>query len=598
MNKNISEEKLVQHFSEIAEFELPKEAVQRDIEDIRKLLSDQEKDKSSAGKNVWRMIMQDKTTRYISAATIIFAVFIAMQFLPESQLNAAQLLTKVSQNMRKFTIVKSVTENYFPGQTEPVDFETHIVDYNRKQAFIVYSKGYLHQLDYEKMIWSVYRPEDNTMVVQPLSGEWPGPDEQVDEYIKKLSQEGLEIHQSELLEDGVKLTVIEYNEILNNISVDPNKYMSNTMINNTIVKRIHTKLWVNRNELYLSRAELSYYDVQDNLILTKKSTSEPAESAPVDIYELGVPADVTIINKVPDERVKEIKSQINDHKSGFLKNYMAIQLENIVETDGTESMIEGMVIYSQGKKLRVDVYRRQLSQNIDKGISTDVGTLLNYSIARLSPYVSQKICPRAIRIYDGLLAHKLVEDEGELVLRTPLRRPEGDEYGDDDIDDFGWRVLWMMGEPERMYEDDFSKENDLLGMEVTSQSQFGQLPERKVLYIDSAKDYCFRRYIEEKRADAPWQKDENWLESVEDKWNIVETTNITDVTEYAQTSDGQWYPKTMHLKMTTRFPFRENSDKTYEENRIIRIYLLEENPNLPDKLFDTEQLSIPESEEE
>ena len=27
------------------------------------------------------------------------------------------------------------------------------------------------------MIWSVYRPEDNTMVIQPLSGQWLEADE-------------------------------------------------------------------------------------------------------------------------------------------------------------------------------------------------------------------------------------------------------------------------------------------------------------------------------------------------------------------------------------------------------------------------------------
>lgn len=597
MSKHISEEKLVQHFSEIAEFELPPEAVQRDLADIRKLLSDREIPKSPTGTNVWRIIMKNKTTRYISAAMIFFAVFIAMQFLPESELSAAELLTKVSKNMRQFSIVRSVTENYLPEQDEPTDYETHIIDYTRKQAFIVYSKGYLHQLNYEAMVWSVYRPEDNTMVVQTLSGQWLGADAQVDEYIEKLSQEGIEVYQSELLEDDIKLTVIEYDEILNNISVDPEKYMSNTLVGNKIVKRIHTKLIVNRDQLYLSHSEISYYDLQDNLIITKKSTSEPAEYAPGDIYELGVPSDVTIINKVPDQQISEVRELIKQNQSRFLKNYVAIQLENRVESDGTESLIEGMVIYSQGKKLRVDVFRRKYSSDNDNAMLDKVEALMADSKTRIQPYVSEEFCPRSIRIYDGLWQYNLDDYTGQYAVRTPQRRPDGDEYGDDDIDDFGWRVLWMLGESEWMYEDDFSLENDLLAMEVTWQSQFGRLPERKVLYVDPAKDYLYRRYIEEKLVDASWQIDDNWLEEVEKKDQLQEEVRVYDVTEYARTSEGQWYPKTITIKGYDCRPL-SNYTKKYDFNRVSRIYLLQENPDLPDALFDPDQLLIPESEEE
>ena len=115
------------------------------------------------------------------------------------------------------------------------------------------------------------------------------------------------------------------------------------------------------------------------------------------------------------------------------------------------------------------------------------------------------------------------------------------------------------------------------------------MPVRKVLYVDPSKDYLYRRYVEEELVDAPWQIDKNWLDSVENKGRLEEEVRVYDVIEYGQTSEGQWYPKTITIKGYDN-PLRKNSIKM-DFNRISRIYLLEENPDLPDELFDPEQLS-------
>ena len=588
MTKKISEEKIIQDFKKIADFEVSSETVLSDLSDIRRLLRNRDSIESPAIRNVWRMIMHSKLTKYVSAAMVFFAVFISMQFLPGAELNAAELLTKVSKNMQKFKYVKSVTQSYLPDQEEPASSQTGITDYKNRQCFLIYSEGYLHQWDYKKMIWSVYRPEDNTMVVKPLSGEWIDPKAQIEEYTEKLSQEGLEVSQTEIMENGVAATVIEFDETLNNISHDPNMYMSKMMMGQTTVKTIRTKLVINRDDLYLSRSEMSYYDPQDNLIISKKTIKKPVDSVPLDIYELGVPEDVNIINKVPDKRVQEVRGLIEDYQNRFLKNYIAVQTE-IDVTEGQPRLMEGTVIYCKGKKIRVDSFRSQYPSDKKKLIPAEVTVLLKESLARLEPYVSKTPRPRAIHLYDGLWQHIYEEQGDKMVLRKPHRRPDGDLYGDDDIEDFGWRLLWLLNEPEWMYEDDFSTENDFLGMEITRQSQFGRLPVRKVLYVDPSKDYLYRRYVEEELVDVPWQIDKNWLDSVENKERLEEEVRVYDVTEYGQTSKGQWYPKTITIKGYDN-PLRKNSIKA-DYNRISRIYLLEENPDFPDELFDPEQLS-------
>jgi hypothetical protein len=592
MSKSINEEKIILLFSKIADYELPSATVQNDLEQLRGLLAELKTGRTFVKGTIWRTIMQSRYTKYISAALVFLAVMIGMQFFPESELNAAELLIKVSQTMQHCVFVKSVTKSYLPGNDEPVETRIHYSDSKNRQVFLVYGKGYIHHLDYGKMIWRVYRPEDNTMIENALKGEWAGPGTQVKDYIEKLKNEGLEVRKTDEFRDGIPFTIIEYDETLNNINHDPASYMSTMLMNGRTVKTIKTKITVNRDTLFLSQYEVRYYTPQDQLIITEKTEGEPVDWVPADVYELGVPSDVKIINKIPGEEVQKIRSLIDEQQDRFLSHYIAVQTE-IDLTGGQERLMEGMVIYCKGKKIRVDEFRREYPSDKKRPICTEVTGLLKESLSRLEPFISQTARPRSIRIYDGLWQHKIEEHDGALILCTPQRRPDGDEFADDDIADFGWRKLWWLNEPEWMYEDDFSAENGLAGMELTAQSEFGRLPKRLVLYVDPAKDYLYRRYIEEELVDAPWQVDKGWLDKVENKGGLTERVRIYDVVDYGRTSEGQWYPKVFTIKGYDNYlrerPFKEDID------RICRIYLLEENPDLPEELFDPAALSFADS---
>ncbi|MHC4926060.1 MAG: hypothetical protein ACYTER_01795 [Planctomycetota bacterium] len=53
MAKKITDKKLVQDFKAIADFQLPKETMQRDLADLREQLSKGSKSESPAKRNVW-----------------------------------------------------------------------------------------------------------------------------------------------------------------------------------------------------------------------------------------------------------------------------------------------------------------------------------------------------------------------------------------------------------------------------------------------------------------------------------------------------------------------------------------------------------------
>jgi len=461
------------------------------------------------------------------------------------------------------------------------------VDLKGRKVYAIYDETYIHLMDYGKMHWSIYNPKSQEMVVKKLHGQWTGPGTQLAEYARKLREEGLEVTESEELRDGIKLTVIEFDEVLNNMSTDPNQFRSKMLFGNKHVKTIRTRIVVDRASLRLGESETQYFAADDTPIITMRSEMAPLETGPADIYELGVPRDATIINKVPDARVEEIRNKIGAHRDGFLKRYVAVQTEARVE-EGQERIIETMVIYQQDEKLRVDVFWNLYGAPNE--LTNQWAGILETSLARAKPFWPDpgRHGIRSVRIYDGLWQHMLDEREGQMVLRTPQRRPDGDMYSDDDVEDFGWRMLWWLGEPEHIYDDDFAEKNGLLAMELTAPGMTHQLPKRLALYVDPAKDYLYRRYSEEERADAPWREETAGTGGAQSYEGRRERVRVYDVIEYGQTSAGQWYPKAVTIEGYEQKAGRPDTKRP--DRRISRIHLLEEDPDLPPELFDPQQL--------
>lgn len=583
MTKKITEHDIIRDFEKIAEFNTPKESITRDIENIRQMLKEPSTQVSPAHQNVWRIIMQNKWTKRVSAAVIFIAIFIGISNLPQSQLSAAELLIKVSENMANIKWAKSTSKTYVPGNDKPANSSTAITDVENKQVFLVYKKGYLHQLDYKNRIKSVYRPEDNTMIVSKLKGEWTSPETSVNQFIEKLKTEGLEIKQSHVTIDGIEMAIIEYNETLSNLNPEPNKFMSKMIFGGKSVKTIKYKLTINTDHLNLSSGQVSYFDSEDNPIARMVSETEIMKSGPADIYELGAPKDAIIINKIPDKQVKDIREKIGEHKASFLKNYVAVYIQRYASNDN-DRIAEALVIYSQGKKLRVDSFYSGSYAKKEK-LTEKRTDLLQGSINILRQFIpeDEALAMRYVSIYDGLWRHKLEISDKKFVLHPKKRSPNGDGRGNDDLADFGWRTIWWMNDPEHMYEDEFSKENGLIAMELTAQGTSWQLPKRLVLYVDPEKDYLYKRYTEKDVLDAPWQ-----IEKIEECSQKSWKVRTYEVLEYAQTSNGQWYPKTFTIKGFDK----ELTGNKYNSdfNRTNEIYLIEENPNFPEELFDPQIL--------
>ncbi len=576
---DMNEKDIIRCFAEMADYDLGEKTVETDLSRVREMLTGPTAARRQR-KPIWRTIMLSKWTRLSSAAAIVIAaVFVGISLFSNSKLEASELLAQVARNMEKLTWLKAVTERYVPDQNEPVGASEHWMDVENKRVYAIYDGKYIHLMDYTLGQWSIYRPDTNDMVVKPLTGEWTSPTTEIEGYIKKLKREGLEVKQTERTQHGEKVIVMEFDEVLNDVGSEAP--ITAMMMNDKSVKTIRCEIVVARDRRTLISGAMTYLDRAGDVIAIHRSRNEPVTTGPTDIYELGVPQDVTIINRMPSETVSQIRQQIDASETQFLDEYIAVITEAKVE-GGREDIREACVAFCQGTKLRVDVYRKNYGTR--DPLTARYRAELEPSLRYLSPFWpnEDERTVRGVRLYDGLWQYILEAKEDTLVARDKQRRPDGDLYADDDVEDFAWRTLWWLNRPEHMYEDTYSQENGLIAMELTAQALGSQLPRRLVLYVDPERDYVCDRYIEQQLLDAPWQQDKTWLDNVSNKNSLTEYVRDAQVSQYARTESGQWYPKVITETGYTH----EYNYVTTNTKRVIRIHLVAEHPQFPDGIFD------------
>jgi hypothetical protein len=567
---DMNEREIIRCFEEIANYDLPAETVEQQLQSVRARLTGQVSRVARRGK--WRTIL-------VAAAVIVFAATSLWRLFPSPRLQAAELLTQVARNMEKLAWLKIDTETYGPDQNTPVSVDVHWTDVAHKRVYAIFDKKYIHLMDYERREWWVYRPDTNDMIIQPLAGEWTPT---VQDFVSQLKREGISVRQSETLYQGRKATVLECEERVNDIVPG----VTNMSMNGKPVKTIRRRFVIDPNRI-MGSAEMTYLDPNNRVAAIEKLHMEPVTKGPADIYELGVPRNVKIISKIPDPAVRTVRQKINEYKTQFLNEYIAVITET--EVGGQpEDIWQAIVVFRQGKKVRADVYGRD--PRVRERLADRYRTELEASSRYLAPFWAQEDERdiRSVRLYDGLWQYVTEVRDDRLVALEKQRRPDGDVYANDEVDDFGWRTLWWMNRPEHMYEDSYSKEHGLVAMEMVSQSGEDAfvMPKRLRLYVDPQKDYLCHRYIEEQLFDAPWQSDKTWLDTVENKRNLREEFQDTEVREYGHTSSGQWYPKVIAETWGDRWFGAIRSDTS----RLIRIHLIAEHPEFPAGIFDREKL--------
>jgi hypothetical protein len=139
---------------------------------------------------------------------------------------------------------------------------------------------------------------------------------------------------------------------------------------------------------------------------------------------------------------------------------------------------------------------------------------------------------------------------------------------------------------------------------LIERTQDGRIPDDKGIYVMPRRDRWFlnpkRSYICQKHERstllyADWVINKHWLEGQENprfEWAGRDYESTIEILEYARTSSGRWYPRV--VKETTLWYNHRNGETVVDRKSsysICRKIYLEENPNFPDGIFETENLS-------
>jgi len=588
----MNEQEIKRTFEAMGAFEPDHEVMVRDLEAIRGQIAGPTDSVRPGPVNPWRTLMTSKWTRIASvAAALLVSMTLLVTFFPGSQLNAAELLTRVAKNLDTLTWVKHTSQRALPDQNEPVSITVAWFDMSRKRVYQVTNNTHMGLADYKRWEKSSYKPETNQLVISELKGTWISPSTDIQKHLDRIQNEGLEVRQTKDRIQGEPVIIVEYAETFNDLGQDKTTKQT---IGDQYVKTVQHKLVIRQSDFLPETISVVYRNHDGNILMTILSQLEYVQAGPADIYELGVPRDVQIINKVPSRAVRDLRSKITEHRDQFLNEYMATIIESGI-VDGQVDPMEALVSFLHGKEIPIDQYLRYsrstmaFTQKHEKDLAA--------SLACLEKYWTEKEtqCIRSVRLYDGLWLYSVKTRKQEFIALEKQRHAGGDPFRDVDITDMGWPQLYWLEQPQEMIEDSYAKDHGLVGMGVACQWQGGfRLPKRLRLYVDPNRDYLTHRYISEEVFDAPWQVDKDWLNSAEYKEHLRAEVRDHQVTEYGRTSQGQWYPKEITIQ-----GYDQRYDSTRESySRIVRIHLIEENPEFPQALFDPNALPKPSVENE
>ncbi|MHC4498027.1 MAG: ankyrin repeat domain-containing protein [Planctomycetota bacterium] len=244
------------------------------------------------------------------------------------------------------------------------------------------------------------------------------------------------------------------------------------------------------------------------------------QSGPQDIYDLGVPEDVNVIDKTPSEAVEEVLRAYQESSKSTVKRYIAVikqwdQPRYIEYCDGLRKRVEryalavGVSDWSDER----DFYQEQMGNTFDSVFHWLKNTEVMSCVF--------------IELHDGICYYEI--DAGDMRDGEGPRRDR--EYSlTGRFVQLGWPQIRFEGE---VTEDDHSREHGLICVNGA--------------YIDPNRDYICRK------------------------------RGRREVVEFGQTASGHWYPKkveepggtkTVYLKENPDFPqdiFSPNSLPNYAE---------------------------------
>lgn len=559
-----AEEKIEKKLEKLAQAITPDEKL---VENVMSRIEGESIASPSAviAQNTWITIVKRPITKITAAAVIVIAILICVNQFGGSF--EAVALGQVIENMKKMPWMHMISKGFERGVEgtgeQWVAFESKIWIWKNANGSVVY-------FDYGKHENYTYDPCSQTITVSYLHQDKPSVEfssalSVLEKMVEAFTQQGARITQ----EPGkYKGKVVETHEI----SLSQNGVSS------------EVRLYVDRQNHLLLAGVVKGVDTSGNVVMAGDIEFEYPETGPGSIYELGVPASSKIINHLPPGEVLKVLQEYKRHRESFSNQYIAIV--TIRSAESARAISNPLKITYRNGDLMKTEHRSSKKSGGWTEYSNAVGTTFDSLLEWWTNNDNSKLTE--VYLYEGKYDYYVYGLPDNL----KSYRREGHNPNHKGIDGIGWpniSIWFAPGRDVKIVETEYSKSNKLVCIElllpgsVDPSGKYVSLPNRSLYYINPQRDYLCERRESYSQRRASWQKDDFWLTDVDSEKIPADSYNIKEITEFAQTDTGKWYPK--KIKST----WCNDVSKAKQRQHFQRIYL-KTNPKFPEGIFDPKSL--------
>jgi len=511
---------------------------------------------------VWRIIMESRITKLTAAAVVIIAVTLGIYTFMGN--GASVALARVVDNMKKMPWMHGIGR-FVQGDKE-LQYEKW-VSHISKIRITKHWSGKVTFSDYAKHREYEYDPEFQAVNIRYIADfdyKCAGLDSPYHmlEYFKKYALDhGGSVERRSGQYEGETVDIYEISwPVESQIQIG--------------------KIYVNTGRHLPMAAEISVSEPNGAIIGTGNLSFDYPEQGPSDIYEVGVPLTAKVIDKVPPLDFLNLYEAYKKHRRA-ISRYISIMTSadadgvikrvNVIFCKGRTTRLESHSVFKPGDAIYSmwPKYKAQMGSGFED--------LFNWAQAQKSSSVK-------ISIYDGEYDSQVERDyQGNWSQLTKSYHPSRSLCITTDLQRVGWPRIWG-----KIVENKYANENGLVCVEhfhkpETKNDGINRPPTKTLYYLNPQRDYICQR-----KERYQYLKPHNSMPDLSDyDANDLHSylSYIREVTKYAQTETGQWYPK----KITYR---SSDSDVHSPLNlsETITVYL-ELDAEFPHGIFDPQNLS-------
>jgi len=406
---------------------------------------------------LWRIIMKSKITKLAAAAVIIIGVLIGIYYSGGSVDGTSVAFANVREAVKNVPWVNIVGKEWNNSTNKYAEFE-HWISLPNK--IIAKKRNLTFQTDRFLIVWSDYRSHkreiydsnSGTLKFQYENREFDVNEDDTIDYLRSIIEPRIKkystITQRRGLYDGRQVNVYEliYDEEGYTVNA---KFLTDTSSNLPITISFQV-LGEDGKPSYTHEGKCSY----------------PVQG-PVDIYDLGVPNDVIIVDEFPASEIKDVIDIRKSYRESFIEknqNYILIFTRGAPSRGGIGTVY---ICYKNGQLQRIEQYDCSPPRKDLKDLENDFDLILQWA---------KSYKPVLTYLYDGKYWH--LADYWQKNYNKSVYRSGFDNY----LVNSAWEVWYSSG---RIVQNEYSRKNDLICFDLGDDWRF---------YINPKYDYiCQRR---------------------------------------------------------------------------------------------------------